>query len=88
MREVCTWAQNLVTNTRTRTCLALYPLDTLQHSWYFYCLDKGTLIARDRYTVVLMPEHFVRMMQHLATIMKTFNLEDEHLKDESEENTD
>jgi hypothetical protein len=39
------------------------------------------LIARDHYIVAPMPEHVVRMM-------KTDNLEDEHLEDESEENTD
>jgi hypothetical protein len=35
-----------------------------------------------------MPEHVVRMIQQMATTMKTVNLEDEHLEDESEENTD
>jgi hypothetical protein len=43
-----TSAQNSVTNPRTRSCLALYPRDNAQHSWWFYTLDKGTLIARDR----------------------------------------
>jgi hypothetical protein len=43
------------------------------------CLDKGTLITRDRYTAVPMPEHVVRIIQQMATTMKTVNLEDEHL---------
>jgi hypothetical protein len=72
-----TWAQNSVTNARTSSCLALYPCDNLQHSWYFYCIDKGTLIARDHYTVVPMPEHVVKMMQQMATTMKTVNLDDD-----------
>jgi hypothetical protein len=88
VHERGTRVQNSVTNARTRSCLALYPRDNLQHSWYFYFLDKGTLIARDRYTVVPMPGHVVRMMQQMATTMKTVNLEDEHPEDESEENTD
>jgi hypothetical protein len=51
VHERGTWAQNSVTNARTRSCLVLYPRDNLQHSRYFYCLDKGTLIARDRNTL-------------------------------------
>jgi hypothetical protein len=38
--------------------------------------------------VVPIPEHVVRMMQQMATTMKTVNLEDEHLEEEFEENTD
>ena len=66
-----TSAQNSVTNPRTRSCLALYPRDNAQHSWWFYTLDKGTLIARDRYTIMPMNDAIIGVMAKMAETKKT-----------------
>ena len=52
---------------RTRGAIALGPRGTLQGSQWFYVFDTGKLVARDRWTIMPMPDTVIAFMNAKAS---------------------